>query len=37
MGLPNMKKCSDQFGINSDMSGTRLHAEIHIKKAAPAP
>jgi CBS domain-containing protein len=35
MGLPNIKKCSDHFGINSDMSGTRLHSEIHIKKAVP--
>jgi anti-sigma regulatory factor (Ser/Thr protein kinase) len=33
MGLPNIKKCSDKLDINSDMSGTRLHAEIHLKKA----
>ena len=37
MGLPNIKKCSDQFAINSDMSGTRLRSDILIKKAVPTP
>lgn len=33
MGLPNIKKCSDKFEITSDMGGTRLRSEIHLKKA----
>jgi len=31
MGLPNMKKCSDEFQVNSDLgSGTRLHSVIYL-------
>ena len=34
MGLPNIKKCSDKFEIQSAMGrGTRLSAEIHLRKA----
>jgi len=33
MGLPNIKKCADRFEIASDISGTRLHAQIGLKKA----
>jgi CBS domain-containing protein/anti-sigma regulatory factor (Ser/Thr protein kinase) len=36
MGLPNIKKCSDQFEIHSEMSvGTRLHSEVLLSQAAP--
>jgi CBS domain-containing protein/anti-sigma regulatory factor (Ser/Thr protein kinase) len=36
MGLPNIKKCSDQFEIHSEMSvGTRLHCEVLLSQAAP--
>ena len=35
MGLPNIKKCSDRFEIRSEMgSGTRLHCEVFLRKAA---
>ena len=38
MGLPNIKKCSDQFEIHSEMSvGTRLHCEVLLNQAAPLP
>ncbi len=38
MGLPNIKKCSDQFEIHSEMSvGTRLHCEVLLNPAAPLP
>src|ERR1039458_1389387 len=38
MGLPNIKKCSDQFEIHSEMSvGTRLHSEVLLSQAAPPP
>jgi len=38
MGLPNIKKCSDQFEIHSEMSvGTRLHCEVLLSQAAPLP
>jgi len=38
MGLPNIKKCSDQFEIHSEMSvGTRLHSEVLLSQAAPLP
>ena len=38
MGLPNIKKCSDQFEIHSEMSvGTRLHCEVLLSQAAPPP
>jgi CBS domain-containing protein/anti-sigma regulatory factor (Ser/Thr protein kinase) len=38
MGLPNIKKCSDQFEIHSEMSvGTRLHSEVLLNQAAPLP
>jgi CBS domain-containing protein/anti-sigma regulatory factor (Ser/Thr protein kinase) len=38
MGLPNIKKCSDQFEILSEMSvGTRLHCEVLLNQAAPLP
>jgi len=34
MGLPNIKKCSDTFRIESEMgNGTRLHSEIMLRKA----
>ncbi len=34
MGLPNIKRCSDSLTITSDSKqGTRLRAEIHIRKA----
>jgi CBS domain-containing protein len=34
MGLPNMKKCSDKFEIQSELGvGTRLRSEIHLRKA----
>jgi CBS domain-containing protein len=34
MGLPNMKRCADQFAIHSELgSGTRLHAEVLLQKA----
>jgi CBS domain-containing protein/anti-sigma regulatory factor (Ser/Thr protein kinase) len=34
MGLPNIKRCSDRFDINSDSErGTRLRSEIHLRKA----
>jgi CBS domain-containing protein len=35
MGIPNMKRCSDVFEIKSLLgAGTRVHAEIQLKKAA---
>ncbi|MGD0413307.1 MAG: CBS domain-containing protein [Verrucomicrobiota bacterium] len=38
MGLPNIKKCSDQFEIHSEMSvGTRLHSEVLLNQTAPLP
>ena len=38
MGLPNIKKCSDQFEIHSEMSvGTRLHSEVLLSQTAPPP
>jgi CBS domain-containing protein/anti-sigma regulatory factor (Ser/Thr protein kinase) len=38
MGLTNIKKCSDQFEIHSEMSvGTRLHCEVLLSQAAPLP
>jgi len=38
MGLPNIKKCSDQFEIHSEMSvGTRLHSEVLLSQMAPPP
>ena len=34
MGLPNIKKCADVFNIQSGLgSGTRLHAEVVLRKA----
>jgi CBS-domain-containing membrane protein/anti-sigma regulatory factor (Ser/Thr protein kinase) len=34
MGLPNMKRCADEFAIQSELgSGTRLHAEVRLQKA----
>jgi CBS domain-containing protein len=33
MGLPNIKKCADRFEISSGLSGTRLHAQIGLRKA----
>lgn len=37
MGLPNIKKCSDVFDINSEMGrGTHLHAEVLLPKARAA-
>jgi anti-sigma regulatory factor (Ser/Thr protein kinase)/CBS domain-containing protein len=34
MGLPNMKRCADEFAIESELgSGTRLHAEVLLQKA----
>jgi CBS domain-containing protein len=34
MGLPNMKRCSDQFDVVSNLgTGTRVHAEIVLKRA----
>ncbi len=36
MGLPNIKRCSDKFAIQSELgSGTRLHAEVLLHKAEP--
>jgi CBS domain-containing protein/anti-sigma regulatory factor (Ser/Thr protein kinase) len=38
MGIPNMKKCSDTFEIKSVLgAGTRVHAEINLKKADLKP
>ena len=38
MGLTNIKKCSDQFEIQSEMSvGTRLHCEVLLSQVAPLP
>ena len=38
MGLPNVKKCSDKFEINSKMSvGTRLHSEVLLNKVGRPP
>jgi CBS domain-containing protein/anti-sigma regulatory factor (Ser/Thr protein kinase) len=38
MGLPNIKKCSDKFDIQSEMGvGTHLRSEITLRKAAAAP
>lgn len=38
MGLPNMKKCSDKFELRSQPgSGTRVHAEVLLRKADPHP
>lgn len=32
MGLPNMKKCSDEFQVNSGLgSGTQLHSVIYLR------
>lgn len=34
MGLPNMKKCSDEFDIKSDLGvGTRVFMRIYVKGA----
>jgi len=34
MGLPNIKRCADEFTIQSELgSGTRLHAEVSLRKA----
>lgn len=34
MGLANIKKCSDEFEIRSELgTGTHLHSEIRLKKA----
>ena len=34
MGLPNIKRCSDKFDIQSEMGkGTRLYSEIFLRKA----
>lgn len=36
MGLPNIKRCADKFEIHSALgTGTRLRAEIALRKAAP--
>jgi len=38
MGLPNMKKCSDQFEVRSSLgSGTRLRSVIHLAKSVTPP
>jgi CBS-domain-containing membrane protein/anti-sigma regulatory factor (Ser/Thr protein kinase) len=38
MGLPNIRKCSDQFEIHSELSvGTRLHCEVRLSPAATPP
>jgi CBS domain-containing protein/anti-sigma regulatory factor (Ser/Thr protein kinase) len=38
MGLPNMKKCSDKFEVQSEMGvGTRLRSEIALRKAVLQP
>jgi CBS domain-containing protein/anti-sigma regulatory factor (Ser/Thr protein kinase) len=38
MGLPNIKKCSDEFEIHSEMNvGTRLHSEVLLSQAAQPP
>jgi len=38
MGLPNIRKCSDQFEIKSEMgAGTRLYSEVLLHKAVPPP
>jgi CBS domain-containing protein len=35
MGIPNMKRCADVFEIKSLLgAGTRVHAEVKLKKAA---
>ena len=35
MGLPNIKRCADEFAIQSELgNGTRLHAEVVLQKAA---
>jgi len=37
MGLPNIKRCSDVFDIQSEMGrGTHLHAEVLLEKARMA-
>ena len=34
MGLPNIKRCSDRFAVDSALGrGTRLHSEIFLRKA----
>jgi hypothetical protein len=33
MGLPNIKRCVDKLDIKSESCGTRLNAEIALKKA----
>jgi anti-sigma regulatory factor (Ser/Thr protein kinase) len=35
MGLPNMKKCSDEFEVVSEKGRTRLRSGIYLKKAVP--
>jgi anti-sigma regulatory factor (Ser/Thr protein kinase) len=38
MGLPNIRKCSDQFEIKSEMgAGTRLYSEVLLHKTAQPP
>jgi CBS domain-containing protein/anti-sigma regulatory factor (Ser/Thr protein kinase) len=35
MGLPNIKRCADEFAIQSELgSGTRLHSEVFLRKAS---
>jgi CBS domain-containing protein/anti-sigma regulatory factor (Ser/Thr protein kinase) len=37
MGLPNVKRCSDNLTITTDnKQGTRLRSEIHIRKKEPS-
>lgn len=31
MGLPNIKKCSDEFDINTNEKGTRLTIKIYLR------
>jgi anti-sigma regulatory factor (Ser/Thr protein kinase) len=31
MGLPNMKKYSDEFKISSDLNGTKIEIDINIE------
>ena len=34
MGLPNIKRCADEFDIQSELgSGTRLQAAVFLQKA----
>lgn len=38
LGLPNIKRCSDKFDIQSEMgAGTRLRCEIALRKATAPP